>query len=100
MTGHGATSSICGERAKASEASEKPSSSASHPRRRSSLKGGATLPDTSDNDKDQNNGNGGTAKGSRTDSPIGRNSPKHSPLNKWLPSLQKSKSGAGTSAPP
>jgi curved DNA-binding protein CbpA len=103
MTGHGATSSICAERVKASEPSEKPlsvSASTSHPRRRSSLKGGATLPDTSDNDKDQNNGNGRTAKGSRTDSPVGRNSPKHSPLSKWLPSLRQNKSGAGESAPP
>merc|ERR1711865_1283118 len=47
--------------------------------------------------------NGSAAKGSRTDSPIGRNSPAHSPLSRWLPSFRQPRSprvGSGAPVPP
>lgn len=41
-----------------------------------------------------------TVKGSKTDSPIGRNSSAHSPLSRWLPSYRQSRSSSDSAAIP
>merc|ERR1719424_808779 len=107
MTAHGATSSLCGEKvevasmyAKASEDRLPPVPPPSTQARRSSLQSAPA--DLDSEDRDQRLGTYGAVKGSRTDSPIGRNSPAHSPLSRWLPSFRQAKSsdaGAGASVP-